>query len=86
MNNNDKYMIDGLNATWSGNLENNFFRQIRNFIFDMLDCDSCIGVHWQVAQATQLSNLYFKMKKESKCQVRYIYGKWFRWIYFRFNI
>ena len=66
----DKRMIDALDQTWGGNLvnQNNFFHQMRNFVLDMTECDACTGIHWQVAQATQLSNLHFKMKKSSKCQ------------------
>jgi glucan 1,3-beta-glucosidase len=66
----DKRMIDSLSESWGGNLvnQNNFFHHMRNFVLDMSECDSCTGIHWQVAQATQLSNIYFKMKKNSKCQ------------------
>ncbi|KAI1272435.1 glycoside hydrolase family 55 protein [Xylaria sp. FL0933] len=51
--------------------QNQFFRHIRNFIFDMTDMpastddagDSYVptGIHWQVAQATTLQNLVFNM-------------------------
>jgi len=51
--------------------QNQFFRQIRNFIFDMrsmpLTTDdngqplAPTGIHWQVAQATSLQNLVFQM-------------------------
>ncbi len=66
----DKRLIDALDERWGGNLvnQNNFFHQMRNFVLDMSQCDACTGIHWQVAQATQLSNIYFKMKKDSKCQ------------------
>jgi hypothetical protein len=66
----DKRLIDALDERWGGNLvnQNNFFHQMRNFVLDMSDCDACTGIHWQVAQATQLQNIYFKMKKGSKCQ------------------
>jgi hypothetical protein len=50
--------------------QNNFFHQLRNFVIDMLDCPQCTGLHWQVAQATSLHNLYFKMAKGSQAQVR----------------
>lgn len=42
--------------------------KVRNFVIDMTECASCTGIHWQVAQATQLSNLHFKMKTGSKNQ------------------
>ena len=66
----DKRMIDSLSEAWGGNLvnQNNFFHQVRNFVLDMSTCDACTGIHWQVAQATQLSNIHFKMKSGSKCQ------------------
>jgi glucan 1,3-beta-glucosidase len=66
----DTRMIDALDQSWGGNLvnQNNFFHQVRNFVLDMTECDSCTGIHWQVAQATQLSNIHFNMKPNSKCQ------------------
>ncbi|KAI0542202.1 glycoside hydrolase family 55 protein [Xylaria digitata] len=46
--------------------QNNFFRQIRNFVIDMTDMPISIskasaGIHWQVAQATSLQNIVFNM-------------------------
>jgi len=51
--------------------QNQFFRQIRNFVFDMKQMPLKIkehdqdlvptGIHWQVAQATSLQNLKFIM-------------------------
>lgn len=51
--------------------QNQFFRQIRNFIFDLYDMPEATdvndqslvptGIHWQVAQATSLQNLVFLM-------------------------
>eukprot|EP01125_Pyxidicula_operculata_P021932 TRINITY_DN8769_c0_g1_i1.p1 TRINITY_DN8769_c0_g1~~TRINITY_DN8769_c0_g1_i1.p1 ORF type:complete len:723 (-),score=182.65 TRINITY_DN8769_c0_g1_i1:110-2278(-) len=41
--------------------QNNFFHSVRNFVIDMTECAKCTGVHWQVAQATSLTNIYFKM-------------------------
>lgn len=53
--------------------QNQFFRHIRNFIFDLTDMplttndnDQALvptGIHWQVAQATTLQNLVFNMPK-----------------------
>ncbi|KAK5636635.1 hypothetical protein RRF57_012347 [Xylaria bambusicola] len=46
--------------------QNNFFRQIRNFIIDMTEMPTgngkaSAGIHWQVAQATSLQNIIFNM-------------------------
>jgi hypothetical protein len=43
--------------------QNNFFRQVRNFVMDLTLSDSAAGIHWQVAQATSLQNIDFKMVK-----------------------
>ncbi|KAH7118006.1 pectate lyase superfamily protein-domain-containing protein [Dendryphion nanum] len=43
---------------------NNFFRQIRNLIFDMTRIPNDVqatGLHWPTAQTTSLQNLVFKM-------------------------
>ncbi|KAI1121568.1 glycoside hydrolase family 55 protein [Nemania abortiva] len=50
--------------------QNNFFRQVRNFIIDMTDMPITIdkataGIHWQVAQATSLQNVVFNMNPAS---------------------
>ncbi|KAI9832854.1 MAG: hypothetical protein M1826_001020 [Phylliscum demangeonii] len=43
--------------------QNNFFRQIRNFVIDLtaLPPSQGTGIHWQVAQATSLQNIRFEM-------------------------
>jgi len=51
--------------------QNQFFRQIRNLVFDLTDMPASTsendqdlvptGIHWQVSQATTLENLVFKM-------------------------
>ncbi|KAI1169778.1 glycoside hydrolase family 55 protein [Nemania sp. FL0916] len=46
--------------------QNNFFRQIRNFVIDMTEMPigsgkASAGIHWQVAQATSLQNIVFNM-------------------------
>ncbi|KAI1815988.1 glycoside hydrolase family 55 protein [Poronia punctata] len=46
--------------------QNNFFRQVRNFIFDMTAMPTgrnaaSAAIHWQVAQATSLQNLVINM-------------------------
>jgi glucan 1,3-beta-glucosidase len=59
----DPYGAGG--ANWYQN-QNNFFRQVRNFVFDLTKTpatSSSTGIHWQVAQATSLTNLVFKMSK-----------------------
>ncbi|KAK2762137.1 hypothetical protein FQN54_001144 [Arachnomyces sp. PD_36] len=58
----DPYNDDGSN--WYTN-QNNFFRQIRNFVIDLtgMDQGAGAGIHWQVAQATSLQNIRFEMVK-----------------------
>lgn len=66
----DVYIPGGDGAEWYIN-QSNFFRQIRNFIFDLTGMPNNItdndqewvptGLHWQVAQATSLQNLDFIM-------------------------
>lgn len=55
--------------------QNQFFRQIRNFIFDLTQMPNATddndqplvptGIYWQVAQATSLQNLIFNMPTTS---------------------
>ncbi|KAI9760809.1 MAG: hypothetical protein M4579_001439 [Chaenotheca gracillima] len=58
----DPYDDSGNN--WYTN-QNNFFRQIRNFVIDLtaLPSGTGAGIHWQVAQATSLQNIRFEMIK-----------------------
>ncbi|XXG95201.1 hypothetical protein Hte_001461 [Hypoxylon texense] len=66
----DPYIPGGNGANWYIN-QNQFFRQIRNFIFDLTEMPSSTddndqplvptGIHWQVSQACSLQNLVFKM-------------------------
>ncbi|KAI1773231.1 pectin lyase-like protein [Hypoxylon cercidicola] len=66
----DVYIPGGSGAEWFVN-QNQFFRHIRNFVFDLTqmpmatdDNDQPLvptGIHWQVAQATTLQNLVFNM-------------------------
>ncbi|KYK56443.1 putative beta-1,3 exoglucanase precursor [Drechmeria coniospora] len=46
--------------------QNNFFRQVRNFIIDLtaLPMSTGTGIHWQVAQATSLQNIVFNMVRD----------------------
>lgn len=52
-------------ASWYAN-QNNFYRQVRNFILDItamgLGGGACI--HWQVAQATSLQNIVMNMRQD----------------------
>ena len=59
----DPYEDGGIN--WFTN-QNNFFRQIRNFVIDLtgMPFSGGAGVHWQVAQATSLQNIVFNMRKD----------------------
>ncbi|PRP79978.1 glycoside hydrolase family 55 protein [Planoprotostelium fungivorum] len=53
--------------SWFTN-QNNFYRQIRNFIIDTTRVPAAtniVAVHWQVAQATSLTNIVFKMNSDS---------------------
>ena len=60
----DPYMAGG--ANWWTN-QNNFYRQVRNFIIDISKVSgSATGIHWQVAQATSLTNLVFKMATDGR--------------------
>lgn len=47
--------------------QNNFFRQIRNFVIDVTEQppNRGTGIHWQVAQATSLQNIEFNMRQDS---------------------
>ncbi|KAK2598031.1 hypothetical protein QQS21_005868 [Conoideocrella luteorostrata] len=66
----DPYIPGGGGQNWYIN-QNQFFRQIRNFVFDLTDMPLSTadkdqqlvptGIHWQVSQACSLQNLKFKM-------------------------
>ncbi|KAI5863064.1 glycoside hydrolase family 55 protein [Durotheca rogersii] len=47
--------------------QNNFFRQVRNFIIDIKDMpiNKGAGIHWQVAQATSIQNVVFEMNPDT---------------------
>ncbi|KAE8451175.1 hypothetical protein EG329_004339 [Mollisiaceae sp. DMI_Dod_QoI] len=59
----DPYAPGGIN--WYTN-QNNFFRQIRNFVLDttLMPVGAGAGIHWQVAQATSLQNIVFNMRTD----------------------
>ncbi|SZF01576.1 unnamed protein product [Blumeria hordei] len=54
---------EGVN--WYTN-QNNFYRQIRNFVIDTtaMPADRGAGIHWQTAQATSLQNIVFNMRTD----------------------
>ena len=56
----DPYDDSGNN--WYTN-QNNFYRQVRNFVIDITSLPATEGacIHWQVAQATSLQNIVFNM-------------------------
>lgn len=56
---------DDTGANWYTN-QNNFFRQIRNFVLDTtaMPVTAGAGIHWQVAQATSLQNIVFNMRTD----------------------
>ena len=60
----DPYIPGGNGRQWYTN-QNNFFRQIRNFVVDITNQPLGLGagIHWQVAQATSLQNIRFEMRK-----------------------
>jgi glucan 1,3-beta-glucosidase len=60
----DPYIPGGGGTQWYTN-QNNFFRQIRNFVVDITAMPIGVGagIHWQVAQATSLQNIRFEMIK-----------------------
>ena len=56
----DRYGANGLEF----GATNTFYRQIRNFVFDLTGIpasSAATGVHWPTAQATSLQNCIFKM-------------------------
>ena len=58
----DPYIPGGDGANWFTN-QNNFYRQIRNFVIDISAAKATAGIHWQVSQATSLQNIRFEMAK-----------------------
>ncbi|MCJ1425652.1 hypothetical protein MMC29_003552 [Sticta canariensis] len=60
----DSDPYDNSGANWYTN-QNNFFRQVRNFVIDLtaMPASAGTGIHWQVAQATSLQNIRFEMIK-----------------------
>jgi glucan 1,3-beta-glucosidase len=63
----DKYYTANLN--WGST--NVFYRQVRNFIFDLTSIPAtsqATGIHWPTAQATSLQNIVFQMSAASGTQ------------------
>ncbi|KAF3035188.1 hypothetical protein E8E11_004428 [Didymella keratinophila] len=58
----DPYIPGGDGANWYTN-QNNFYRQVRNFVIDITAANATAGIHWQVSQATSLQNIRFEMAK-----------------------
>lgn len=58
----DPYIPGGDGANWFTN-QNNFYRQVRNFVIDITATKATAGIHWQVSQATSLQNIRFEMAK-----------------------
>ncbi|MCJ1288975.1 hypothetical protein MMC34_000506 [Xylographa carneopallida] len=58
----DSDVYESSGANWYTN-QNNFYRQVRNFVIDITAMPSTAGacIHWQVAQATSLQNIKFNM-------------------------
>lgn len=55
------YIPAGGGSEWYAN-QNNFYRQVRNFVIDMTTAPlSTASIHWQVGQATSLQNITFNM-------------------------
>ncbi|KIJ44258.1 glycoside hydrolase family 55 protein [Sphaerobolus stellatus SS14] len=66
----DPYIPDGWGAQWYQN-QNNFFRSVRNVIIDLRQVPArvqAIGLHWQVSQATSLTNIVVEMSQEANNQ------------------
>ncbi|RDW84364.1 hypothetical protein BP6252_01954 [Coleophoma cylindrospora] len=63
----DPYYTQNLN--WGST--NVFFRQVRNFVFDLTNIPAATqatGIHWPTAQATSLQNIVFEMSAASGTQ------------------
>jgi hypothetical protein len=66
----DFYIPEGNGSEWYIN-QSNFYRQVRNFVFDMTSMNWTnqdsgqsyvpAGIHWQVGQGTSITNCDFTM-------------------------
>eukprot|EP00026_Physarum_polycephalum_P002491 Phypoly_transcript_02498.p1 GENE.Phypoly_transcript_02498~~Phypoly_transcript_02498.p1 ORF type:complete len:848 (+),score=179.01 Phypoly_transcript_02498:118-2661(+) len=70
VNNGQVRVLDAFGPWYPGSQQgtDNFYRMIRNFVIDMTSCNQCTGLHWQVAQATSITNVHFKCAIGSQCQ------------------
>lgn len=63
----DANPYDANNTNWYIN-QNNFFRSVRNFVIDLRNVPANTtvnGVHWQLSQATSLTNIRVEMSRET---------------------
>ncbi|CAG2116886.1 unnamed protein product, partial [Medioppia subpectinata] len=54
--------VSGPGEIWTN--QNNFYRQVRNFVIDLTQAPAdkeATAIHWQVAQATSITNVHVKM-------------------------
>ena len=62
----DAGIDEGPGHGWFGNVnQNNFYHQLRNMVIDLQHCSSCVGLHWQVSQATNVVNVEFVLGPSS---------------------
>ncbi|KAL0489416.1 glucan 1,3-beta-glucosidase [Acrasis kona] len=61
-------VIESMGDWYKDACQNNFYKMVRNFVFDVTDCKICTVIHWRVAQATSLTNIHFKMGRGSNSQ------------------
>lgn len=58
----DAGIDEGPGNGWYGNVnQNNFYHQVRNLIVDLSRCTDCVGLHWEVSQATNVVNVHFEL-------------------------
>lgn len=61
----DQRVLEAAGVWYTGVNQDNFYRLIRNFVVDMTECRQCTGIHWQVAQASSISNVFSKAALEA---------------------
>jgi glucan 1,3-beta-glucosidase len=58
----DAGIDEGPGNGWYGNVnQNNFYHQVRNLVVDLSTCSKCVGLHWEVSQATNVVNVHFEL-------------------------
>lgn len=62
----DVYVDGGSGGEWYVE-QSNFYRQVRNLVIDIADTTTAkmAGLHWQVAQATSLTNVYITASSDA---------------------